>query len=293
MVGLSQIIEIKYCISEAKMCIIRHMKHRTRYTNAKVSRSRALAMRRKFLKDAGPAMKLMIELMESLPNVAFVLKNAEGRIMHMNKYNMIMSGWRTIDEVLGYHSEELYPPDQAAVYAGRDREVMESGKPIIERVYGFVADRSTNLNCVTVRPVNAPNGRRIGTATVYWRAQRKLATANWYDPIRGAIVYLNEHYSENISIPKLAKMANYSVSRFRRLFESLTQQSPAAYVMNVRLSAAKTLLSTTDRRITDIAVETGFFDHSHFIRSFRAATGTTPGKFRRDSAGRHGRALCS
>ncbi len=148
------------------MCIIRHMKHRTRYTNAKVSRSRALAMRRKFLKDAGPAMKLMIELMESLPNVAFVLKNAEGRIMHMNKYNMIMSGWRTLDEVLGYHSEELYPPDQAAVYAGRDREVMESGKPIIERVYGFVADRSTNLNCVTVRPVNAPNGRRIGTATV-------------------------------------------------------------------------------------------------------------------------------
>jgi len=242
-------------------------------------------MRREFFEKAGPSLELMVQLMESMPNIAFVLKNAEGRIVHMNRYNTRVSGWKSIRDVVGYHSEELYPPDQAAVYAGRDRAVMETGIPIVERVYGFVADRSTNLNCVTVRPVNGMDGRRIGTATVYWRAQTKLAAANWYDPIRKAIVYLNDHFAENVPVPLLAKIANYSVSRFRSLFSSLTQMSPAEYITNVRLNAAKTLLTTTDKRITDIAVETGFFDHSHFIRAFRASTGTTPARYRRASTG--------
>ena len=44
---------------------------------------------------------------------------------------------------------------------------------------------------------------------------------------------------------------------------------------------AKSLLTTTDMRITDIALETGFYDHAHFIRSFRAATGQTPAIYRR------------
>lgn len=256
------------------------MKYRQRYTKETIPRKRVDDMRAAFLKAAGPSMRLMIELMETLPNVAFTVKNADGRIMHTNRYNVDVSGWRSVDDMLGYTSEELYPPDQAAVYAGRDREVMESGEPIVERVYGFVADRSTNLNCVTVRPVLDGRGRRIGTATVYYRAQQKMQAANWYDPIRRSVVYLNDHYAENVTVEQLAEIAHYSVAQFRKLFQALTHLSPSAYIAQVRINAAKTLLTTTDRRIGDIAAETGFFDHSHFIRTFRRATGLTPAKYR-------------
>ena len=58
--------------------------------------------------------------------------------------------------------------------------------------------------------------------------------------------------------------------------------SPSDYIRHTRLNAAKTLLTTTDRRITEIAQETGFFDHAHFIRTFKAATGISPAKYRRD-----------
>lgn len=257
------------------------MLHRTRYVKKTIPRERIDKMRRKFLKEAGPQMQLLMDLMESMPNVSLVVKNADGRIMYTNKYNLDVVGWESPDDVLGYNSEELYPPDQAAVYANRDREVMETGVPIVERVYGFVADRSTDLNCVTIRPILSTSGNRIGTATVYWRAQQKMRTANWYDPIRKAVVYLNEHYAERVSVEQLAKVAHYSPAQFRRLFHSLTQMSPADYITNVRINAAKTLLSTTDKRIADIAAETGFFDHSHFIRTFRQITGTTPAKYRR------------
>ena len=257
------------------------MNHRTRYTKKTISPTHLAKMQRKFLMAAGPAMQLLVDLMENTPNISLVVKNAEGRIMFTNRYNANISGWSSVDDMLGYTSEELYPPDQAAVYANRDREVMETGVPIVERVYGFVADRSTNLNCVTVRPIISVDGKRIGTATVYWRAQQKMRTANWYDPIRRAVVYLNEHYAENVTVDKLANIAHYSPAQFRRLFRKLTQMSPSDYITNVRVNAAKTLLGTTDRRISDIASDVGFFDHAHFIRTFKRIIGFTPAKYRR------------
>ena len=257
------------------------MNCRTRYTKRTIPRECVANMQKKFLKAAGPAMQLLVDLMENAPDMSLCIKNAEGRIMFTNNYNARISGWQSVDDMLGYTSEELYPPDQAAVYANRDREVMESGVPIVERVYGFVADRSTNLNCVTVRPIASIDGRRIGTATIYWRAQQKMRTANWYDPIRKAVVYLNEHYAENITVDTLAAIAHYSPAQFRRLFHSLTQMSPSDYITNVRINAAKTLLGTTDRRISDIGQDVGFFDHSHFIRTFKHTVGVTPAKYRK------------
>ncbi len=61
----------------------------------------------------------------------------------------------------------------------------------------------------------------------------------------------------------------------------MTSQTPADYVLNVRVNAARALLETTDKLITDIAVETGFCDHSHFIKTFKRFTGHTPGAYRR------------
>ena len=253
----------------------------TRHQKATIPASRAKQMRRAFLEAAGPSMQLLMDLMESLPNVSFCVKNAEGRIMHTNRYNLDVCGWRSLNDVLGYTSDELYPPDQAAVYGNRDREVMETGVPIVERIYGFVADRSPNLNCVTVRPVLSTKGKRIGTATIYWRAQQKMRSTNWYDPIRKAIVYLNDHYAENITVERLAHISHYSVAQFRRLFHALTQSSPSDYITHVRINAAKTILRTTDKRVGDVALEAGFFDHAHFIRTFKKKTGQTPAQYRR------------
>ena len=259
------------------------MKFRTRYSKKTISQKQLQKMREVFFRKAGPSMQLICDLLDNAPNICFVVKNSEGRIIHTNRHNADISCWRTVDEMLGYTSEELYPPDQAAVYANRDREVMETGEPIVERLYGFVADRSDNLNCVTVRPVLSADGKtRIGTATIYWRAQQKMAAANWYEPIRKAIAYLNEHLAEHVEAKDLANIAHYSPAQFRRLFKELMQMSPSDYITNVRIDEAKTLLRTTSRRIGDIAAETGFFDHAHFIRTFKRIVGATPAKYRKN-----------
>ena len=257
------------------------MGKRQRYTPKTISPATVARLQREFLREAGPSMKLMWELSDSFPDIALTVKNREGRIVFTNRFNASISGWSSPADQIGYTSEELYPPDQATVYAGRDREVFETGRPIVERLYGFVADRSTDLNCVTIRPVIGLDGSRIGTATIYHRAQKKMKSFNWYDPIRRSVTYLNARYAENVSVEDLAAISHYSVAQFRKLFVRLMHMSPSQYVTQVRVNAAKTLLKTTDRLIADIAAETGFCDHSHFIKTFRAATGQTPNEFRR------------
>ena len=153
------------------------MEKRSHYTSITHKQQEISRWRKDFFNQAGPSLQLLCEFMSNAPGLAVVIKDAHGRIMYMNEYNIRLCGWRSSDDTLGYTSEELYPPNQAAVYGGRDREVMETGVPIVERIYGYVADRSTDLNCVTVRPVIGLDGSRIGTATVYWRAERKQGIA--------------------------------------------------------------------------------------------------------------------
>lgn len=257
------------------------MEPKRRYTKTQVSPAQLAAWQKRFFKAAGPGLRTMCDMFETLPNVALTVKDAEGRIMYTNPYNARISGWRSPADQLGYTSWELYPPDQAAVYGGRDREVFETGEPIVSRIYGFVADRSSALNCVTVRPVLGTDGRRIGTATVYYRAKEKMQAANWYGPIRQALAFLNDHIAENVPVAKLASIAHFSETQFRRLFERLTGMPPSQYVQHTRINLAKTLLATSDASIMDVALQCGFYDHAHFIRAFKSALGVTPARFRR------------
>jgi AraC family transcriptional regulator len=72
-----------------------------------------------------------------------------------------------------------------------------------------------------------------------------------------------------------------SETNFRRRFRQTLGCAPLEFLTGIRLAAAQKLLETTDRGIADIAQETGFCDHAHFIRVFRARRKTTPGDYRR------------
>ena len=148
-----------------------------RYTNKTVDPTELSRWQKSFFKRAGSALGLLCDLAEGFPNIAITVKDAYGRIMYTNPYNARISGWSSPADQIGYTSWELYPPDQAAVYGGRDKEVFESGIPIVDRLYGFVADRSNAMNCVTVRPVIALDGERIGTVPPIIAPRKPCQTA--------------------------------------------------------------------------------------------------------------------
>jgi AraC-like DNA-binding protein len=70
-------------------------------------------------------------------------------------------------------------------------------------------------------------------------------------------------------------------SRFVRLFRMTTGMPPYRWVRAFRLEQAKELLFNSSLSLAQIAYDCGFADQSHFTRAFAAATGTTPGAWRR------------
>jgi len=101
-------------------------------------------------------------------------------------------------------------------------------------------------------------------------------------PQHGAIVrvcrFIRAHFAENLSLEELSKVACLSPFHFQRLFVKNTGVSPHEYVIESRIKRAKELL-LQGRSIAGAAVDTGFFDQSHFTRSFKQIIGITPGRY--------------
>ena len=94
--------------------------------------------------------------------------------------------------------------------------------------------------------------------------------------------YLAEHYSENISLEKLASLAKLSPYHFNRVFSEQMGMPPHTFQTQVRVCRAKALLRQ-GRPIAQTAALTGFADQSHLNRHFRRMTGITPGQFIQNS----------
>ena len=102
--------------------------------------------------------------------------------------------------------------------------------------------------------------------------------------LKRAVNYINEHFSEPVSLEDLAHEASLSPYYFSRSFAKETGMSPHQYLIAVRISSAKYLLSTTDMTVKEVAYKAGFSDESSFCASFRKREGITPTAYRAESA---------
>lgn len=93
--------------------------------------------------------------------------------------------------------------------------------------------------------------------------------------------YIEQHFSESISLDMLAESAHVSKSECLRCFKSSLQTAPYQYLMEYRLSKAAELLQQTDEPVTVIADKVGFGYLSHFGKCFREKTGMSPREYRR------------
>lgn len=97
-----------------------------------------------------------------------------------------------------------------------------------------------------------------------------------------ACEYLSEHYAENVSLEKLASLANLSPFHFNRVFAEQLGLPPHAFQTQLRLLRAKELLRK-GYSISAVAAQTGFADQSHFTRHFKRLMVVTPGQFAQHS----------
>jgi len=95
-----------------------------------------------------------------------------------------------------------------------------------------------------------------------------------------AVRYIENHYDEEISLSKLAELCHLSVFHFSRQFKLISGKSPHQYLINCRLEQAKALLRTTNKPVTEIAIESGYKNASTFTAAFKQVEGIPPTIYR-------------
>jgi len=90
------------------------------------------------------------------------------------------------------------------------------------------------------------------------------------------IIYINNHFNENIDYQKLSKTYNLTYSTFFRHFKKLLKMSPSQYQNHRRIEESIKLLKSGDKSLSDMALECGFYDSAHFSRTFKKIQGDSP-----------------
>ncbi len=107
--------------------------------------------------------------------------------------------------------------------------------------------------------------------------------------VRRALLLMEQNLSRPLPIAAIAARLDVSPRQLERRFHDVLGERPAALYRTLRLRYARFLLDTTDRSVTDIALDAGFSDCAHFSRQFKALHGVAPsvsrGEGAADSAG--------
>lgn len=98
--------------------------------------------------------------------------------------------------------------------------------------------------------------------------------------IKRAKDYIQEHYTEELSLGRVAKAVHASSFYFCKMFKKATGLNFTDYVSRVRIEKARNLLLNPNLRISEIAFEIGFQSLTHFNRVFKRIVGQSPTHYR-------------
>lgn len=103
-----------------------------------------------------------------------------------------------------------------------------------------------------------------------------------YRALRRITEFVNENFSEPITLDMIANETGLSRYYISHLFKELMNTTFIGYLNELRLSRAAMLLTTTDIPVIEIAGMSGFNNISNFNRAFKMYYDTTPSKYRRN-----------
>ena len=91
---------------------------------------------------------------------------------------------------------------------------------------------------------------------------------------------MDRAYAEPLDVRSVAAVAHVSEAHFIRSFRAVFGETPHRYLQRRRVERAMFLLRHTDRSVTEISLDVGFFSLGTFSRTFREIVGESPSEFR-------------
>ncbi|MEV6281182.1 helix-turn-helix domain-containing protein [Kribbella sp. NPDC051770] len=118
-------------------------------------------------------------------------------------------------------------------------------------------------------------------AALLWADTQNPKASPIDDRLLRAIELVDRDLKADLGVPRLARAANLSPSRFAHLFRAQLAVTPQQFVERRRIEAARRLLELTTRTVQSVAAEVGFTNPLYFATRFRHHTGVTPTAYRK------------
>ena len=93
--------------------------------------------------------------------------------------------------------------------------------------------------------------------------------------------YIEQRYTERITLEELAKVASTNEKYLCRFFKEYTGNTPIEYINRFRIERACLKMTEENKSITEAAFDSGFNDISYFSKIFKKYKGITPREYRR------------
>lgn len=114
----------------------------------------------------------------------------------------------------------------------------------------------------------------------HWNTM-KLYPNGISEKLKTAVIYIREHYSENITQADVAEAVGYSVIHLSVLFKKELNMTFLKFLTNYRINIAKYYLCHTNYMVADISQMVGYSSTQYFGEIFKQITGMTAGKYRK------------
>ena len=92
---------------------------------------------------------------------------------------------------------------------------------------------------------------------------------------------IQTRYAEDIVLQEIAAELGFTAGYLSTLMKKYTGMTFLEYLTDVRINAAKVLLSETSQKVYEIAQAVGYPDQFYFSRTFKRITGVSPAEFRK------------
>ncbi|WP_209405314.1 AraC family transcriptional regulator [Pseudozobellia sp. WGM2] len=102
------------------------------------------------------------------------------------------------------------------------------------------------------------------------------------DRINIVFNHVKSNFKEEITLDEIASLVSMTVPSFCRYFKKITNKTFVQFVNEYRLVHASKLLAEQPMSITEVCMESGFNNFSHFNKQFKAFTGQNPSEYRNE-----------
>ena len=180
---------------------------------------------------------------------------------------------------------EFTHPNDA--YTCGERAVFTPSYELLVYIKNKIPDTSEEL--LYMNDSNVDVFRRV-KATMYaineeYRASiPSIKSTNKGNLLPKLLIWMRKNFTQDVTMKDAARDLGYTTGYISHSIEAVKNINFRGLLNSIRIEYARTLLEKTDKKIIDIAIESGFSCERSFHRAFLSIVGVTPGVYRKQNS---------